>query len=62
MLGLGISVPEAATRARSPYAGHALALDFRNGRYRHGAFCAADVTALPGYSYSRAGAKWELKP
>lgn len=62
MLGLGISIAEAGVRGRSPYADHALALDFRNKRYRQAALLTADAAALAGYSYRRDGQKWELRP
>lgn len=62
MLGLGISLAEAATRGRNSFADHALALDFRNGRYRAGASYGTSAAALPGYGYARSGPKWELQP
>jgi hypothetical protein len=61
MFGLGLSIPEIAVRARgSQYAGYSLALDFKNGLYRSGSTLKSDITQLPGYSYARTGAKYEL--
>ena len=62
MLGLGISIGEAALRSRSPFGDHALALDFKNNRFRQEALQTGNLAALAGYSYSRSGQKWELKP
>lgn len=62
MLGLGISIPQAAIRNKAPYGDHALALDFKNKRFRQEALQTGDVAALAGYSYGRSGQKWELKP
>lgn len=60
MLGLGMSVAEAALRAQPPFADHLLALDFRNRRYRQAPLSTGDLGTLAGYSYSRSGAKLEL--
>lgn len=60
MLGLGISISEAPMRARSPFADHLLALDFKNVRYRREAAFVRRVQELPTYSFSRSGAKLEL--
>ncbi|MDP8994034.1 MAG: hypothetical protein M3N07_03475 [Pseudomonadota bacterium] len=43
-----------------PLEGYDLADDFRSRRYRVGATYKTDITALPGYSYARSGAKSEL--
>lgn len=42
------------------YSGYALALDFKNGVYRS-ASGFSSLSSLPGYAYSRAGAKIEAK-
>ncbi len=42
-----------------PLAGFDLGLDFKNSWYRSGGVVTRDVTALPAYSYARAGAKYE---
>lgn len=62
MLGLGISIPQAALRTQAVFADHALALDFKNNRFRQDGLLSGNVGALSGYSYGRSGQKWELKP
>ena len=54
-LGMGLG----RTR-RSPFADHDFALDFKRGVYRSGGGIATSPDALPGYSFARTGASYEI--
>lgn len=54
--GLGLMHPHGG----GMYADYALALDFKNGVYRSGPVLVPAPSTLAGYSYTRAGAKYEL--
>ena len=58
-MGLGLNLAQFGSSV-DPSAGFALYLDFKNSLYRSGATKTADVTTLPGYTYTRSGAKSEL--
>lgn len=57
-LSLGMGMGRGA--ARSPFADHEFALDFKRGVYRSGGGIATSPDALPGYSFARTGASYEI--
>jgi hypothetical protein len=58
-IGLGVTIPELATRGGELFAGTVAALDFGNGIYKGTTGFVPAISALPGYAYTRAGAKQE---